>query len=223
MLACGCEPNRDSAADVNWHFRIQPRLLRAALGQRGLGGLRVSFGAMLRHRREAAGIGLRELAPRIEITPTYLSKIEHNEFRSPAEDKVVAIARELNIDPDILSDHAKRVATDGLADQAAAGRDDQANPGGLEAPAGSRRRRSVAPAPWEPARPRIAESVALRKTGFARRFVAAAAPTSRKDAGVIARAASIAAVLLGLPAQPNTVASCSDSIALRMRGFSHVR
>ena len=66
MLACGYEPTRDT--DVNWRFRIKPRLLRAAPGQRGLGGLRVSFGAMLRYRREAAGIGLRELARRVGIS-----------------------------------------------------------------------------------------------------------------------------------------------------------
>jgi transcriptional regulator with XRE-family HTH domain len=112
MLACGYEPTRDT--DVNWRFRIKPRLLRAAPGQRGLGGLRVSFGAMLRYRREGAGIGLRELARRVGISPSYLSKIEHDEFRPPAEDVVVAIARELQIDPDILLAHAGRVATDVL-------------------------------------------------------------------------------------------------------------
>jgi hypothetical protein len=37
MLACGYEPTRDSSADVNWRFRIKPRILPAALGQRGLG------------------------------------------------------------------------------------------------------------------------------------------------------------------------------------------
>jgi transcriptional regulator with XRE-family HTH domain len=112
MLACGYEPTRDT--DVNWRFRIKPRLLRAAPGQRGLGGLRVSFGAMLRYRREAAGIGLRELARQVGISASYLSKIEHDEFKPPAEDVVVAIARELQIDPDILLAHAGRVATDVL-------------------------------------------------------------------------------------------------------------
>jgi transcriptional regulator with XRE-family HTH domain len=114
MLACGYEPTTDSGSDVNWRFRIKPRLLRAAPGQRGLGGLRVSFGAMLRYRREAAGIGMRELARKVGISASYLSKIEHDEFRPPAEDVVVAIARELQIDPDILLAHAGRVATDVL-------------------------------------------------------------------------------------------------------------
>jgi hypothetical protein len=47
---------------------MKPQLLRAAPGQRGLGGLRVSFGAMLRYRHQAAGIGLRKLARRVGIS-----------------------------------------------------------------------------------------------------------------------------------------------------------
>lgn len=46
------------------------------------------------------------------MSPTYLSKVERDEFPPPAEEKIKAIARELGKDPDELLALAGRVASD---------------------------------------------------------------------------------------------------------------
>ena len=51
------------------------------------------FGAFIRRKREAKEIGLREMAKMIGVSPTYLSKVERDEFAPPAEDMRVAISR----------------------------------------------------------------------------------------------------------------------------------
>ncbi len=51
------------------------------------------FGALIRREREAREIGLREMAKLIGVSPTYLSKVERDEFAPPAEEKVKAIAK----------------------------------------------------------------------------------------------------------------------------------
>ena len=50
------------------------------------------FGKEVRTRREEKDIFLRELARRVNMSPTYLSKVERAEFPPPAEKKVQAIA-----------------------------------------------------------------------------------------------------------------------------------
>ena len=45
------------------------------------------FGEFVRRERKAKEIGLREMAKMIGVSPTYLSKIERDEFPPPAEDK----------------------------------------------------------------------------------------------------------------------------------------
>jgi transcriptional regulator with XRE-family HTH domain len=73
---------------------------------------REKFGAFIRREREARGIGLREMAKKIDVSPTYLSKIERDEFPPPAEDKVKAIAKIIDCDTDDLLARAGRVASD---------------------------------------------------------------------------------------------------------------
>ena len=70
------------------------------------------FGAFVRGAREAREIGLREMAKIIGVSPTYLSKVERDEFPPPAEDKVKAIAKIIECDPDVLLALAGRVASD---------------------------------------------------------------------------------------------------------------
>ena len=55
-------------------------------------GKEEKFGATVRREREKLEIGLREMAKMIGVSPTYLSKIERDEFPPPAEDKVRKIA-----------------------------------------------------------------------------------------------------------------------------------
>jgi transcriptional regulator with XRE-family HTH domain len=76
---------------------------------------RGKFGAFVRREREAKDIGLREMAKMIGVSPTYLSKVERDEFSPPAEDKVRAIAGIIGCDVDDLLARAGRVSSD-LAD-----------------------------------------------------------------------------------------------------------
>jgi transcriptional regulator with XRE-family HTH domain len=73
---------------------------------------REKFGAFIRRRREAREIGLREMSKMIGVSPTYLSKIERDEFPPPAEDKVKAIAPIIGCDVDELLALAGKVASD---------------------------------------------------------------------------------------------------------------
>ena len=73
------------------------------------------FGAFVRRERVAKEIGLREMAKKISVSPTYLSKVERDEFAPPTEDKVRAIAKIIECDPDELLAMAGRVPAD-LAD-----------------------------------------------------------------------------------------------------------
>ena len=73
---------------------------------------RGKFGAFIRREREGKEIGLREMAKMIGVSPTYLSKVERDEFPPPAEDKVKAIAKIIGCDTDDLLARAGRVSTD---------------------------------------------------------------------------------------------------------------
>jgi transcriptional regulator with XRE-family HTH domain len=77
-----------------------------------MGSWRDKFGAFIRQKREAKEIGLREMAKMIGVSPTYLSKVERDEFSPPVEDKVRKIAVILDLDADELLARAGRVASD---------------------------------------------------------------------------------------------------------------
>ena len=70
------------------------------------------FGALVRREREKKGIGLREMARMIEVSPTYLSMVERDAMQPPAEAKVKAIAKIINCDADHLLALAGRLSTD---------------------------------------------------------------------------------------------------------------
>jgi transcriptional regulator with XRE-family HTH domain len=70
------------------------------------------FGALVRREHEAKEIGLREMAKMIGVSPTYLSKVERDEFPPPAEDRVKQIAKVIGYDADELLALAGRVASD---------------------------------------------------------------------------------------------------------------
>jgi transcriptional regulator with XRE-family HTH domain len=72
----------------------------------------MQFGAFIRGQREARIIGLRQMAKMIGVSPTYLSKVERDEFPPPAEDKVKAIAEIIDCDADDLLARANRVSSD---------------------------------------------------------------------------------------------------------------
>lgn len=65
------------------------------------------FGPWLRERREAlqatdARFSLRQLAGRVGVQPSYLSKVERGEVPPPGEHTIRALARELGEDEDLL-------------------------------------------------------------------------------------------------------------------------
>ena len=70
------------------------------------------FGEFVRRERKAQEIGLREMAKMIGVSPTYLSKIERDEFPPPVEDKVREIAKIIGCDADELLARAGRVSSD---------------------------------------------------------------------------------------------------------------
>jgi transcriptional regulator with XRE-family HTH domain len=74
-----------------------------------------SFAATLRRLREERKIGLRKFAHMVGMSPTYLSKVERDEFNPPSEEKIRAIAAALGQDADELLALAGRVSSD-LAD-----------------------------------------------------------------------------------------------------------
>jgi transcriptional regulator with XRE-family HTH domain len=73
---------------------------------------REKFGKFVRREREAKEIGLREMAKMVGVSPSYLSKIERDEFPPPAEDKVRKIAAIVGCDADELLARADRVSSD---------------------------------------------------------------------------------------------------------------
>lgn len=73
------------------------------------------FGATIRRLREEKKIGLRKFAQMVGMSPTYLSKVERDEFNPPSEEKIKAIAAVLGEDANGLLALAGRVSSD-LAD-----------------------------------------------------------------------------------------------------------
>ncbi len=76
-----------------------------------------AVGEYLRRRREARratdpAFSVRRLAQRIGVEPSFLSKVERDEVPPPSEAKVVALARELDEDPDVLLALAGKVSSD---------------------------------------------------------------------------------------------------------------
>jgi transcriptional regulator with XRE-family HTH domain len=75
------------------------------------------FGDYIRRRREHlraadARYSLRRVAASIEVEPSYLSKIERGQQPPPSEKTIVALARELGDDPDVLLALAGKVSAD---------------------------------------------------------------------------------------------------------------
>lgn len=75
------------------------------------------FGDYVRGRREALRerddrYSVRQVAQRIGVEPSFLSKVERGEAPPPSEAKIVALAQELGEDPDVLLALAGKVSSD---------------------------------------------------------------------------------------------------------------
>jgi nitrogen PTS system EIIA component len=67
------------------------------------------FGATLRLLRIDAGFSLRALAQRIGVSSAYLSRVEHGYDAVPTPDRLVAIARALGLQPQLLMELGHQV------------------------------------------------------------------------------------------------------------------
>lgn len=77
----------------------------------------MTFGQYIRQCREGLrakdpAYSVRKVAQRIGVEPAYLSKIEREEVAPPSEEKIRALARELDEDPDMLLAMAGKVSSD---------------------------------------------------------------------------------------------------------------
>ena len=75
------------------------------------------FGQFIRARREALKqddrrYSVRQVAQRIGVEPSYLSKVERGEVAPPSEATIRKLARELDQDTDVLLAMAGKVSTD---------------------------------------------------------------------------------------------------------------
>jgi len=73
------------------------------------------FGDYLRKCREErrekdSSFSVRQLAARVGVEPSYLSKIERGQQPPPSEQTIAALARELDEDPDVLLALAGKVS-----------------------------------------------------------------------------------------------------------------
>lgn len=71
----------------------------------------MGFGKRLRKLREKKGSGysIRKVAKRTGFQQTYISKVEREEV-SPSEDLIVALAKDLDLNPDVLLAMAGKVS-----------------------------------------------------------------------------------------------------------------
>ena len=70
------------------------------------------FGAGLRDRREQAGLSQRELADKVKVNHTYISKIENRVLPPPSEKVILRLAEVLNADKDELMILAGKIPSD---------------------------------------------------------------------------------------------------------------
>lgn len=76
-----------------------------------------TLGSMIRERREElrredSSFSLRQVAERIGIEPSYLSKVERDIGSPPSEETLVRLAGELDLDADVLLAMAGKVSSD---------------------------------------------------------------------------------------------------------------
>jgi transcriptional regulator with XRE-family HTH domain len=77
----------------------------------------MSFGRYIKQARErlaeaGPGYSLRKIAGVIEVEPSYLSKVERDLVSPPSEAKIVALAKCLKEDPDVLLALAGKVSSE---------------------------------------------------------------------------------------------------------------
>ena len=77
----------------------------------------MDFGDYIREKRETLRskdrtFSLRQMASRVGVQPSYLSKVERGDEPPPSEEKIILIAKELDENPDLLLAMAGKVSSD---------------------------------------------------------------------------------------------------------------
>ncbi len=72
----------------------------------------MDFGSRIRQLRKEKDISLRDLADRVGIDFTYLSKIENGKVEPPSEEVIRLISKELEVDPEDLLSLAGKVSSE---------------------------------------------------------------------------------------------------------------
>jgi transcriptional regulator with XRE-family HTH domain len=67
------------------------------------------FGSLLRRSRTKAGFGLREFAQKVDLSPTYISRVETGKIPPPTQKRIKSMARLLNVKVDDLYAAAGKV------------------------------------------------------------------------------------------------------------------
>jgi transcriptional regulator with XRE-family HTH domain len=73
------------------------------------------FGILIKKLREEKDMSQRQFAIKLDITPTYMSKIERGEFAPPSEAVIKNMAQILGYDSDILLSYADKVDSELLS------------------------------------------------------------------------------------------------------------
>ena len=71
---------------------------------------RIEFGPVIRKLREQAGLNQRELAGKVGIDVSYLSKIENGVVQPPSQELIIKLANALGADKDELLTLAEEVS-----------------------------------------------------------------------------------------------------------------
>jgi transcriptional regulator with XRE-family HTH domain len=71
-----------------------------------------AFGETIRARRVERGLKLRRLAKMLDVTPSYLSRIEAGVVPPPKEEKILRLAELLDLNSDQLLASAHKVSSD---------------------------------------------------------------------------------------------------------------
>jgi transcriptional regulator with XRE-family HTH domain len=77
-----------------------------------MGKYAVQFGQRLRELRKAKGLSQKDLAGKVDIDFTYLSKVENGRMSPPSEKTILALAKALNTDSDELLALANKIPSD---------------------------------------------------------------------------------------------------------------
>ena len=70
----------------------------------------MDFGGRIRELRKLKDISLRDFADMVEIDFTYLSKIENGKVDPPSEEKIIAMAKKLEVDAEELLSLAGKIS-----------------------------------------------------------------------------------------------------------------